>query len=380
MSGFLFIMWMGINYMNSNTMLFIDESGNTGEPSYSFKGWNWHDSKYFGLGALQIISSKVECFRSDLKIILKGYKTELGDTIELKSTANYVFNKKLMRDITVLLNEYKADIFLEITNKRFHIMQYLIDYCINPYYLYKTKFLNSDMYRAECLFLINFIYAYPETQLIDQLLSRFVTLCHNDRIDDSYKQLPILINDFYQYLPEELSSTKEAILERIENYELYGLTKENLFPPVDRSSTGNKMCFAPNVDSINSILSRICKNSSKTRYTIVHDEQNQFERPIDNWISILNSDYVKNIENTSFISSKNDVLIQLVDFVLGKILRIYDELLNNKKRKNSDDEWLKIVKPLILNKVNVVAPYTEQKLFFNYFGAFTMPTEIPFQI
>lgn len=365
--------------MYSNKMLFIDESGNTGEPSYSSNGWNWQDSKYFGLGALQIDSSKVDYFRSDLKRILKRYNTELGDTIELKSTANYVFSKKLMRDIIVLLNENKADIFLEITNKRFHIIQYLIDYCINPYYIYKNQFLNSDVYRSASVFLMNFFFTVPEEEL-DLLLSRFVSLCHSDCIEDSYKHLPIFINDCYNYLPEELSSFKDAVLEYIDNYELYGLTIDNLFPLVDRTSRGNKMCFAPNIDSINSILSRLCKKNSKNRYTIVHDEQKQFESSIDNWISLLNIDYVKNIENTKFSSSKNEVLIQLVDFVLGKILRIFDEVVNNKNRKNSDDEWIDIVTPLILNKLNVVAPCHEQALFFKRFCAITLPTELPFKI
>ena len=113
----------------------------------------------------------------------------------------------------------------------------------------------------------------------------------------------------------------------------------------------------------------------KISIKIIHDDQREFEPAIKKWAVSINGNGDVSIDGIAFLNSQGS-LIQLIDFIVGRICRIFDAIVNRKKTKNSDNEWIDIVKPLIINNVNVVAPQKEQDCFFSSFGLKTVKTEI----
>lgn len=120
-----------------NYHIYMDESGNTGEPRYKAdkQTWNWDVQEYFALGGVGIPEDAESSIRAELLDILKSFDPTLGTKKEWKSKATSLFNWKLMEKVVQLLIQNNCTIYIDITNKKFKIAHYFVDYCIFPYYL-----------------------------------------------------------------------------------------------------------------------------------------------------------------------------------------------------------------------------------------------------
>ena len=104
--------------------------------------WNWGDQEYFGLCRVGIPEEAEASVRTGLREILQSFDPALGIDKEWKYTANNLFNRELMEKVIHLLAQNKGRIYVDITNKKFKIVHYFVDYC-NIFLLFVTKSKHS---------------------------------------------------------------------------------------------------------------------------------------------------------------------------------------------------------------------------------------------
>lgn len=367
-----------------NYSLFIDETGNTGEPRYKNGKWNWGIDQYFALGAILMRTDETDNLLNELSEVLHRMDPKLGTVNEWKSTANYRFNKRLMKEVLCLLKKYDVYHYIDITNKRYKLVNYLVDYCVYPYYLFESDLLthpfNYYVWRDKKIAISNILY-YAINDDIDNYLWKFVRICHSDVNDETYNEFCDFLKAFNIWLKNRIGlDISNTVIQHVLDYKNFDLQLKNIFPLNDSSDTGKQICFTPNIDAFNNIVKRALNKDyysldEKISIRIIHDEQKEFEPAIRKWTDAINYHGEIYIDNITFCNSQGS-LIQLVDFIVGRMCRIFDAIVNRKKTKNSDNELIEIVKPLIINNVNVVAPQKEQDFFFSSFGLKTVKTEI----
>ena len=362
--------------MNYN--IYFDESGNTGEPRFKNGKWNWGNQPYFTLGSLCIKSSDANAIAKEIIRLLHTFNPQLGDHIEWKSKANNVFNSELLRGVVNIIRKYDGKVYVDITNKKYKICHYLVDYCIYPSYLGYTP--ENALHRNRRIRIANAVYS----DLDESWVKSFESICHNADEDTKY-------NEFTQFLPElEQALTQKKIVKDLQevknyvnNYSNHQMKIKNLFPLIDCDNKGNQTCFLPNLDGYNHILATILNKRIPfgSHITIFHDEQLQFEKALKKWTEDIHQQTMQSVD-VQFVQScqKVYILIQLVDFLTGRIARLYKDIIETGQPKKRDREIFDAAKPLIARNVNVVAPKAEQELFFQQFGLETVLTEIPIQL
>ena len=92
-------------------MIYIDKSENTGEPRIKNKKWNWGIQPNFALGAICLKTQEVYEIKLKIKNVLRSYDSKLGVEHELKSKANYIFEKELLSNI----QKYYMNIIVQYT-------------------------------------------------------------------------------------------------------------------------------------------------------------------------------------------------------------------------------------------------------------------------
>lgn len=358
--------------------IYLDESGNTGniELKDDLK-WNYGNQPIFTLGSFYIDSVCVNDLEGEILQILQSYDSKLGTENELKSKAKYSFKNELLGDLTELLCNRKVGFYFDISNKKYKVVTNMVSYCVYPYYLYASRVREWDTRRNQSRNAANYLYkTFPE-----EYLKIYIDLCQNqmeeqEKVNQLIEFLKILCQHYEK--DTDIYSAVKKVISAVENYADKSLTVKNLFPVEDFNNKGTRESFLPNVDAYNNILSSInafyMKQSDSV--TIYHDAQKQFSKVLEWWTQELKSRY-PNIKNINFPESKDNVLIQLIDFYTGTIARLYSKIIKTSLLDRADREQLKILKPL-LQYCNVVAPLEHQKRFFDACGMKTMKTPIPF--
>lgn len=359
--------------MNYN--IYFDESGNTGEPRFRNGKWNWGDQPYFTLGSLCVKASDANAIAKEIIKLLHTFNPQLGDHIEWKSKANNIFNSKLLKSVVDIICRYDGKVYVDITNKKFKICHYLVDYCIFPYYLDYTP--EKELYRKRRIRVANAVYS----DMDESWVKSFEAICHNADENAKYREFTLFLPELEQALTQKkIVKDLQEVKNFVNNYSRHQMKIGNLFPPIDCDNKGNQTCFLPNLDAYNNIVSTVLNRRIPigSHITIFHDEQLQFEKLLRKWTEYIQKQSVQSID-IQFVSScqKMFVLIQLVDFLAGRIARLYRDISETGQPKKRDKDILNVAKPLIARNVNVVAPKTEQKLFFQLFGLETVLTEIP---
>lgn len=358
-----------------NYHIYMDESGNTGEPRYKTDKqiWNWGEQEYFALGGVGIPEEAESSMQTELREILKSFDPALGVEKEWKSRANSLFNWKIMQEVIDLIIRYKGTIYVDITSKRFKIVHYFVDYCIFPYYLEEK---NSMDRRQERIEMANKVYKIWN----DQLFARFVDLCHNGLESDENLNAYILFLEDAEKLLAKKNYIQDlsAVIERVKHSEFYGLTRENLIPIMDHDNRGNPLCFSPNVDAYLNIAATLAKRQSRNADSIhiFHDNQKQFIPALESWTQNLREQHGLKLDAFTSLSS-DALLIQLSDFIVGKILRVYRDIVSNNSHKRETRELMKIIKPIVDGNCNVVSTRYEQLQFYSAFDLETCLTPIP---
>lgn len=358
-----------------NYHIYMDESGNTGEPRYKTdkQVWNWGDQEYFGLCGVEIPEEVEASVRTGLREILQFFDPALGIDKEWKSTANSLFNRELMEKVIHLLAQNKGRIYVDITNKKFKIVHYFVDYCVFPYYLSPNPTIDKRQERIE---MANKIYNSWD----DQLFARFVDLCHTGpEADDNFDAFLIFLRDAEKFLTKKnYIQNLSAVINRVENSESYGLTRKNLMPIMDYDNRGNPLCFSPNVDAYLNIAATMANRQSRSPSSIhiFHDDQKQFVPALEHWTQNLREQSGLTLDVFTPLDSK-DLLIQLSDFIVGKILRVYRDIVSSNDHKRETRELMKVIKPIVAKNCNVVSNRYEQLRFYSAFGLQTCLTRIP---
>lgn len=358
-----------------NYHIYMDESGNTGEPRYKTDKhtWNWGEQAYFALGGIGIPEEAENSMRTGLWGILQSFDPALGTDKEWKSKANSLFNRELMEKVIHLLVQNKGMVYVDIASKKFKIINYFVDYCVFPYYL--TQNPTADK-RRERIEISNEIYNIWN----DQLFAKFVDLCHKGlETDDDLDAFLTFLGDAEKYLVKKnLVQDLHTVIESVKHCESHGLTRKNLMPIMDYDNRGNPLCFSPNVDAYLNIAATMASRQPRSMSSIhiFHDEQKQFTPALEQWTHNLKEQNGFTLD--AFISlPSNDLLIQLADFIAGKLIRVYRDIVSGKAHKRDTRELMKVIKPIVMGNCNVVSTQYEQRCFFSAFGLETVPTRIP---
>lgn len=354
--------------------MFIDESFNTGEPKYDENGWNFQRQPYFLLGAYIIKDSKIDSFKEEFIKILKKYDSKLGIEVELKSKANYKFKKKLLTDMIGLIQKYKIYTYIDISNKRYKIINNLVSYCIYPYFIYGMK--EDPIIRDKCRNASNYIY----NNLNDNILGEYIKICNKDEdIVELNKFLVLLKNSLND---NDLKHRIGEVIRFISKNYNKNLTLKHIYPLKDYNNKGSIMSFLPNLDAYNHITATINNLYLKKndRVKIYHDNQVQFSKCIEKWTDINKMDKYNSIQGIEFLDSKDEILIQFIDYITGTIRKCFCDVMSGSTKKENR-ELIKILKPLLQNNCNVVSTKSEQKKFFDAVGVkHIMKTPIPISI
>lgn len=358
-----------------NYHVYMDESGNTGEPRYKTdkQVWNWGEQAYFALGGVGIPKEFENSMRTGLLEILQSFDPALGTDKEWKSKANSLFNRELMEKVIYLLTQNEGIVYVDITNKKFKIIQYFVDYCVFPYYLTLNPVLDKRQERIE---IANRIYSSWD----DQLFARFVDLCHKGlETQDDLDAFLTFLGDAEKYLVKRnIVQDLSAVIDRVKHSESYSLTRKNLVPIMDYDNRGNPLCFSPNVDAYWHIAATMANRQPKSVSSIhiFHDDQKQFIPALKQWTQNLREQNGLTLDAFTPLSS-DDLLIQLSDFITGKLIRVYRDIVNSSVPKRDTREFIKVIKPIIEGDCNVVSTQYEQRRFYSAFGLEVRPTRIP---
>ncbi|MDR3602544.1 MAG: hypothetical protein P4L49_19015 [Desulfosporosinus sp.] len=132
--------------------------------------------------------------------------------------------------------------------------------------------------------------------------------------------------------------------------------KKNLFPLYDTTNSGQTFfALSPNIDAFNNLVLSLSKYALNEKIHIIHDEQKQFSKSLNNWVANINllTSLKVYIE---FIESKQNKLIQVIDYLTGHINDFFRQKSYCDKTYKSKE-----IKELISTKTNITSIYEEQK-------------------
>lgn len=354
--------------------IYLDESGNTGDLKMKDGEWNWDNQSYFALGSICIESNKEEKIRNDFQNLLNSFKEGLGTKDELKGKKKYKFKEELTYSIINILRDYNAKIYIDISNKKFKIATYIVEYCIYPYYIY-DDLTNEDL-RVKKINAANRVYNIDE-----DILQSFVDLCYLNENKSDIKDMYI---DFLDKLSNavninEINESIENVKERIINNQCYSLKLQELFPIMDTTNKGGKTFFLPNIDAYNNIIASTStlRLGHKDTLTIYHDEQKQFSNAIESWTkSIMSFDQMQKVKQVEFKNSKDNIIIQISDFITGVSIQTFSKIINSRYLSSDEKAFIKSINYLLSN-CNIVCPRYEQDKFANSCGLNMKYTDLP---
>ena len=138
------------------------------------------------------------------------------------------------------------------------------------------------------------------------------------------------------------------------------------------------MSFLPNLDAYNNVIASISRLSLSKNDSIYiyHDVQKQFSNSITKWTDRIKTD-TKNIDNIKFIESKDEILIQFIDYITGNFRICFNNIMNGPTKKR-DREFTKLLKDILLQS-NIVSTKNDQEKFFNAIGTKPIYPQLPYK-
>ena len=350
-------------------VMYLDESGNTGNPRLKEKGWNFREQPNYGLGAICIKRSNEEEIKNEILNLFVKYDEELGRTKELKSTTDYWFNNELFCELTELLERYNTIFYFDIISKRFNVVKYLVQYC-----LYPDSIINfDDSIREEK---VNFA-TLISNNIEDESLQEFIELC---QLETEYEGLRGKYIEFLTNLRNR--ATVDSIINRIDKgisiFKDKEVPLENLLPIEDYTNKGRLMRLLPNIDSFNNVFVSVAtlRLSPRDNVILYHDIQEQFGKSYERWISETLKIGLTNVEKIEFLKSDESILIQAIDFLVGNLVSLYERTIINNSLTRNDRQLGKRVNKLLYNTNIVSTKYDQDKFFSSHgikYGRTTMP-------
>lgn len=350
-------------------IMYLDESGNTGNPKLKEKGWNFREQPNYGLGAICIRKDKEEALINNVLDLFSKYDSELGRSKELKSTTEYWFNNELFCELTALLEKYDVIFYFDIISKKFNIVKYLVQYC-----LYPESIIDFDeSIRQEK---VNFA-TLASNNIEDEQLQEFIELC---QLETEYEGLREKYIEFLLNLKKNV--VNDSILERVEKgIEIFRdkeITLDKLLPIEDYTNKGRLMRLLPNIDSFNNVFTSVSALRLTPRDNVVlyHDIQEQFGKSYERWVSESLKFGLTNVEKIEFVKSDDSILIQVIDFLTGNLMSLYENTISSSSLKRRDRELGKKVNTLLYN-TNIISTKYDQDKFFSSHGIKYSNTTMP---
>ncbi|WP_202710336.1 DUF3800 domain-containing protein [Sporosalibacterium faouarense] len=350
-------------------VMYLDESGNTGNPRLKKNGWNFREQPNYGLGAICIKRSNEKEIKNKILNLFAKYDKELGQGKELKSTTDYWFNNELFCELIELLERHNTIFYFDIISKRFNIVKYLVHYC-----LYPDSIINFDHSIREEK--VNFA-TLVSNNIEDESLQEFIELC---QLETAYEGLRVKYIEFLTNLKNNV--TEDSIVNRIEKgisiFKDNEVPLEKLLPIEDYTNKGRLMRLLPNIDSFNNVFVSVARLrlSPSDNVILYHDIQEQFGKSYERWISETFKMGLKNIKKIEFLKSDESILIQAIDFLVGNLVSLYQRTIINNSLTRNDRQLGKRVNRLIYN-TNIVSTKYDQEKFFSSHGIKYGKTTIP---
>ncbi len=372
--------------------LYIDESGNTGETLSNDGNFNFKEQPFYVLSGLFL--------DDDTKIELEKFVEKLknehhiqGD--ELKSKNIYKNKSKFLKELTDYIADKKILVFSELMDKLYYIHTQLIEYFIVPYYSLEFTDSNIEKKRIAASELGQFL-----NQNIYDSFFQAVKLNTNESLEKFYE---ILINHFESInenaLKSNVESTKKDYFKQKENDAENAL--KMFFPIPDENPNNRLIHLLPNYNAFTNLIGRaqgyIDKYTNQTAFSIIHDEQKQFDVIFQKALDLMKEvDADSIIEKTKialkgtfnlnenidlrFVDSKTDITIQVADLIAGFTMRFWSDFKNNNQTniKKYLSVMTKMNFPLPGSSVgiNYMVPYIEHIDISRKMMESTMPNTV----
>ena len=259
----------------------------------------------------------------------------------------------------------------------------MVDYCFYPYYLIE-RLMHPAEFRNKRINAANMLYYEIDEKLIEE----FDVLIRDNTEVLSKDAYISFLNRFREKISsirnlKEPANDIERTIQFIEKN--VNMPIENLIPVEDFNNKGNSTFFLPNIDALNNVVAQqaIMKLNKNDAIDIIHDQQTQFSDSLTEWIDFQKRSGLQ-VRLEAFTDSKTSAMLQVTDYILGTILRLFQKITARKPPLNSEDRGIiKILKPLVGSKVgvcNIVSVSNESQEFFGKFDLKTVRTKVPFAL
>jgi len=350
-------------------ILYIDESGNTGETlSKNFK-FNFENQPYYVLAGILLDEKSQVALSAFINSQIARHRIQ-GN--ELKAKNLYESKPIFIAELVDYIVTNKIPFFIELMDKYFYLHIQLVEYFIVPYYSIPIN--DENIFQKRCI-----------ASTLGRLLNQDI---YQSFIDTIKENTPEALENFYNILithfeqaglneiKTNVEQTKNDYLER--KAEDPKKAFKEFFPMPDENPNKRLIHLLPNFNAFTNLVARANKyvedNLTNKYFEIIHDEQKQFDLIFLSALEKMkNLETDKLIDNThiaekgrfnidnniklNFKDSKTDIFIQVSDLISGVIMRFWLDFINKNEVKTTT--YLPIIK-----KLNY--PYANTTMGINY--------------
>lgn len=336
---------------------FLDESGKTGTQYYKNSQWSFYKQPYFGLGSIIIPSENCKQLTQEInqRIKLEKYQGEFKwSNKSARKIASHI-----IPDFCEIIKKNKGIILIEIEDKVFTFAKIITEYCVFPYY--DTTTISHSRRKLACRLIANYLYEFLPPQIIGDICAFFDQNSKDTNLLKKHIQsiCDNISNDFI------ISSCKETIdtIESVENGK-FQLRIDNLFPIPNFYSSGvSQTCITPHIDCYNNILNRINEQFLNVDCCqCIHDNISDLKSALEIETKQYSKRTYSQIEfKINFVDSKEEIMISVIDFILGAVLKSTMDIVS---KSESYESLNKCYAYLIHNCVNFISSFENQLLLF----------------
>jgi len=328
--------------------LFIDESGNTGQPLVEGEGLsNFQEQPFFALAGILIQDQPKQ---QALEYLIDGLKSKYRiQATELKSKNIYETKPKLYIELFQGIADLGVPIFWELMDKKYYLCMHITNTFILPapsHPLISDTSIEFQRISAEALYFI----------LADTFLTKFSRLCLNpnkQEFESTFKEFIEVVSNADGEIGEVLKSSAETAYEdyiRLSKVASGTPAFLRFMPLPDTDKKNRTISILPNTNAFTNLIARCEKYRSDMgldSFTIIHDEQKHFDDILTANFEVMKSTNADELlEGTlisqkssyrihpavslSFADSKQYKVIQTADLIAGFLMRSWNDFFLGK--------------------------------------------------
>lgn len=361
-------------------ILYIDESGNTGETLSKDSKFNFIEQPYYVLAGIFLDTKNQLDLESFITSKIVEYKIQ-GN--ELKAKNLYDSKPAFVAELANYLIDQNIPFFIELMDKLFYLHMHIVEYFIVPYY--SVPLDNMNIMRKK------FIASNLGEYLNPNIYQSFIDAVKENTNESLERFYEILIKHFedlgYDEIKQNVEQTKLDYFEKKEENAEAAL--KEFFPLPDENPHNRLIHLLPNFSAFTGLIARAQKykneGSKNPEFEIIHDEQKQFDvifhKALEQMKNVDSDKLIKyttvanksqfNVDKNlklSFKDSKTDKLIQVSDLIAGITMRFWSDFMSNNDEKVKT--YLPVIKKLSSSDrssnvgINYVVPdFNHEKIF-----------------